>query len=45
VNPILGDEPVEKRLQRTVDELLEKNPDCSIAVIPGGPYTILRNGN
>jgi len=41
VTPILGREPVERRLQRTVDELLEENPNASVAVIPEGPYTML----
>ncbi|MFO8064829.1 MAG: nickel-dependent lactate racemase [Spirochaetia bacterium] len=41
VRPILGEEPVENRLQQTLDELLAENPSASIAVIPGGPYTIL----
>lgn len=42
VTPILGDESVERRLQRTLDELLAENPDASVAVIPEGPYTMLR---
>ena len=44
VTPILGDEPVERRLQRAVDELLAENPNASVAVIPEGPYTMLLEG-
>lgn len=42
VTPVLGTAPVGERLQQKLDELLATRPDASVAVIPGGPYTILR---
>lgn len=41
VTPIHGAEPAEVRLQAKLDSLLAANPNATVAVIPGGPYTIL----
>jgi nickel-dependent lactate racemase len=44
VTPVLGPAPVAERLQQTVDRLLREHPGASIAVIPDGPYTMLKPG-
>ncbi len=44
VTPILGEGSAQERLQRTLDGLLAEQPHARIAVIPGGPYTMLRLG-
>jgi len=43
VTPLLGQEPAQERAQRAVDEFLAAKPDAAIAVIPDGPYTMLKN--
>ena len=42
VHPILGDGDAAARAQRAVDEYLSANPAARVAVIPDGPYTMLR---
>ena len=42
VNPILGQGPAAERAQRAIDEYVQSNPAARIAVIPDGPYTMLR---
>jgi hypothetical protein len=42
VNPILGEGPARVRAQRAIDEYVAANPNARIAVIPDGPYTMLR---
>jgi len=41
VTPILGDAPVQVRLQTTLDNIVKEHPQASIAVIPDGPYAML----
>ena len=42
VTPILGPGDARVRAQRAVDEFVAAHPDARLAVIPGGPYTMLR---
>jgi hypothetical protein len=42
ITPILGGGDVPTRLQRTVDRYVADHPAARIAVIPDGPYTMLR---
>ena len=42
VNPVLGAGNAGVRAQRAVDELVAANPRATVAVIPDGPYTMLR---
>ena len=42
VNPILCEGDCCDRAQRTIDEYVAAHPDDRIAVIPDGPYTMLR---
>ena len=42
VNPILGPGDAEARANRAIEEFLAARPDASVAVIPDGPYTMLR---
>jgi len=42
VTPILGPGDAGRRLQRAVDEFLAARPGARVAVIPDGPYTMLR---
>ena len=42
VTPASGRGDVAARAQQVIDELLERMPDARIAVIPEGPYTMLR---
>ena len=42
VHPILGPENAQQRVQQAIDKYVEDNPDAQIAVIPQGPYTMLR---
>ncbi|MGB2824352.1 MAG: nickel-dependent lactate racemase [Phycisphaerae bacterium] len=42
VNPILGNGDAQARAQRAVDEYVAAHPNARIAVIPEGPYTMLR---
>ncbi len=42
VTPVLGPGTVQERTQRAVDEFLQKNPGARVAVIPHGPYTMLK---
>jgi len=42
VIPILGAGDAQARTQRAIDKYLDTNPDTGIAVIPEGPYTMLR---
>jgi nickel-dependent lactate racemase len=43
VTPILGPGQPQQRAQRAVDEFLAARSDAAIAVIPEGPYTMLKN--
>ncbi len=43
VHPILGEGTAQQRTQRAVDEFLAAHPNARLAVIPDGPYTMLRN--
>ena len=42
VNPVLGPGPAHRRAQNAIDEYLAAHPDARVAVIPEGPYTMLR---
>jgi len=42
VNPILGEGGAGTRAQRAIDAYVADHPDARIAVIPEGPYTMLR---
>ena len=42
VNPILGGGDAQARAQRAIDEYLTGRPDARLAVVPDGPYTMLR---
>lgn len=42
VTPILGSGTAGQRAQRAIDEFLAKRPDARVAVIPDGPYTMLK---
>ncbi len=42
VNPILGQGPAADRAQQAIDEYVAAHPTARIAVIPEGPYTMLR---
>ncbi len=42
VNPILGEGGAAARAQRALDDYAAANPDARIAVIPEGPYTMIR---
>ena len=42
VNPMLGEGDAAERAQRAVDRYVAEHPDGRIAVIPDGPYTMLR---
>ena len=42
VNPVLGEGDAAARAQRTIDQFAAAHPDAAIAVIPEGPYTMLR---
>ncbi len=42
VHPILGPGNAQQRTQEAIDKYVEDNPDAQIAVIPDGPYTMLR---
>ena len=44
VTPLLGVGNAQERTQRAIDELLASRPKARIAVIPDGPYTMLKNG-
>ncbi len=45
VTPILGDGDARARAQRAIDDFAGANPDARIAVIPDGPYTMLRRNS
>ncbi|MFA7308155.1 MAG: nickel-dependent lactate racemase [Hyphomicrobium sp.] len=42
VTPILGQSSARERAQKAIDRYIEANPNARIAVIPEGPYTLLR---
>lgn len=42
VTPILGPGNFQKRAQQAIDKYIEKNPNAKIAVIPEGPYVMIR---
>jgi len=42
VSPVLGEGDAAARAQRTIDQFAAADPDAAIAVIPEGPYTMLR---
>ena len=42
VNPILGAGDAEARANRAIEGFLAARPDARVAVIPDGPYTMLR---
>ena len=42
VHPILGEGDARSRAQRAIDEFVAANPNATVAVIPDGPYTMLR---
>jgi len=44
VTPLLGEGDAQTRAQRAVDEYLAAHPAARVAVIPDGPYTLLRLG-
>ena len=42
VTPILGAAPAAARAQRAIDEFVAAHPQARVAIIPAGPYTMLR---
>lgn len=40
--PFLGPGSAPERLQRAVDDVLRERPSASLAIIPDGPYTVVR---
>lgn len=42
LTPVLGDGDAQERAQRAIDTYLRENPAARVAVIPDGPYTMLR---
>ncbi|MHC4986831.1 MAG: nickel-dependent lactate racemase family protein [Planctomycetota bacterium] len=42
LTPVLGEGDAQQRLQRAIDEFVAANPSARVAVIPEGPYTMLR---
>ena len=42
VVPITGEGPAVARCQRFIDQMLEARPDARVALIPEGPYTLLK---
>lgn len=44
VTPVLGPGGAAQRAQRAIDRYLALRPQASVAVIPDGPYTLLRRG-
>jgi len=45
LTPVLGDAPAAARTQQAIDDYLANKPDARVAVIPDGPYTMLRRGD
>ncbi len=45
ITPILGDGDATARAQCAIDEFIAANPAARIAVIPDGPYTMLRRNS
>ena len=45
VTPILGPAPAQQRAQGAIDEYFSSHRDARIAIIPEGPYTMLRRQN
>jgi hypothetical protein len=41
--PILGPGDAQQRTQKAIDAFLAARPDARIAIIPDGPYTMLKN--
>ncbi|MFI4859121.1 MAG: hypothetical protein ACIAXF_00425, partial [Phycisphaerales bacterium JB063] len=44
VSPLRGEGAVQQRVQAFIDRYVEGHPDARIAVVPEGPYTMLRAG-
>ena len=44
VTPLPGTGGIEQRMQMYIDSYVKDNPDARIAVVPEGPYTMLRVG-
>lgn len=42
LNPILGDGDAQTRAQQAIDNYIAENPTARIAIIPEGPYTMIR---
>ena len=42
LNPVPGSAPVASRLQQTLDRLVREKPDARVAIVPDGPYTMLK---
>jgi len=42
VTPVDGSEPAPQRIQQALDRFLHERPSATVAVIPDGPYTLLR---
>ena len=42
LSPVLGEGDAAARLQRFVDEFLARRPEARVAVVPEGPYVLLR---
>ena len=43
LNPVFGDEIVQIRAQKFIDKYIKTHPEARVAIIPDGPYTILRD--
>ncbi|MCJ7543196.1 MAG: nickel-dependent lactate racemase [Phycisphaerae bacterium] len=42
VTPILGEGDAQQRTQRAIDEFVSAHPKARVAIIPDGPYTMLK---
>ena len=42
VTPILGEGDAQTRAQRALDDYLAAHPNATVAVLPDGPYTMVR---
>jgi len=45
VNPVLGEGSAQQRAQRVIDRYIEDHSSARIAVIPDGPYTMLKQSS
>jgi hypothetical protein len=43
VTPAVGEGDAPERAQQVIDAYVANNPQARVAIIPDGPYTMLRN--